>query len=51
MLVRNWIELGIVIAVFIAGMVTKYVIRKRCKKLEGFIGINHSEPGCGWKIN
>lgn len=51
MLIRNWIELGIMFVVFIAGTVTKYITRKRCKRLEGFKGINNNGPGRGWKMN
>lgn len=50
MLFRNWIELGIAIAVFIAGAAAKYIIRKKCKRLEGFIGVNNYGPGRGWKL-
>lgn len=50
MLLRNWIELGIVIAMFIAGLVTKHITRKKCKKIEGFIKVNDQRPGHGWKM-
>lgn len=50
MLLRNWIELAIMVAVFIAGTIIKYITRRRCKRLEGFKGINNYGPGHGWKM-
>jgi len=36
---RNWIELGIVAATLIIGLVLLTVYKKKVKKLEGFEGI------------
>ena len=50
MLLRNWIELGIVIVVCITGTAVKYITGKRVKKVNGFKGINEYGPGRGWRM-
>ena len=50
-LFRNWIELGIVTAIFIMGAIIKFITNKRVRKSEGFIEINNYGSGRGWKMN
>jgi len=50
-LLRNWIELGIVTAIFIVGAIIKFITNKRVRKSEGFIEINNYGSGRGWKMN
>jgi len=50
MQLRNWIELGIAVVVFIAGTVTKHITDKKVKKIEGFRGININGEGYGWRM-
>lgn len=50
MLLRNWIELGVVIAIFIVGLIWKYILRRKKKKIDGFMGISRNKPGMGWKM-
>ena len=50
MLLRNWIELGIVIAIFVTGAIVRYIIRKRVKRVAGFKGFNNNGAGRGWRM-
>ena len=50
MLLRNWIELGIVIAIIIAGTIARYITRKKVKRVEGFGGFNNNGAGRGWRM-
>ena len=50
MTTRNWIELGVLAAVIIIGINVRFIIQKKSKLSNGFIGINNLGPGRGWRI-
>jgi len=45
---RHWIELGILIATVAAGVLTKRVTARKCKRLRGFLGVNQKSEGQGY---
>ena len=50
MLIRNWVELAIIAAICLIGMVIKFAVNKKLKRIEGFRGINNYGPGGGWRM-
>lgn len=50
MLIRNWIEFILMLALFIFEIFGWYLFRKRAKKADGFKGINKKKQGHGWKF-
>ena len=50
MIVRNWIELAIIITIIIAGVTIKSITTRKVRQSNGFVGINKSNPGKGWKM-
>jgi len=50
-LLRNWLELGIVTAIFIVGAIIKFITNKKVRKSEGLIEINNYGSGRGWKMD
>jgi len=50
MLPRHWIMLGVLAAIIAAGLIIRYIHKKKLKRIDGFKGINDEGPGRGYKI-
>jgi len=50
MLLLHWIMLGILIAIILAGMIIRCILKRKLRRIEGFKGINNDGPGRGYKI-